>query len=302
MRGGSRSLCGPVFLASCAPQAGAAARRKEAYAPQRRRMDTEARTTFRRLEEAAPGLTLAGRRLRWWLDPRARRSRRRLAAMRSSHLGERCFIIGNGPSLRKMNLGCLRDETTFSLNRGYLLFDRLGFACTYHVAVNPLVIEQWGEDIIGLPCVKFITWNRRHDISRQADLTYIGGPSNETAPRFCKDVAKDIWQGATVTYVALQIAYFLGFSRVILIGVDHRFQTAGEPHQTVISEGDDRDHFDPSYFGKGARWALPDLETSELAYMLARHYYLLDKRQIFDATVDGALQVFPKRPFESFFV
>lgn len=264
-------------------------------------MEPKVRPRTQLPHEVSPGLILPLRRLRWWLDPRARRSRRRLAKMHDSHPGERCFILGNGPSLRDMDLRCLKDETTFSLNRGYLLFERLGFACTYHVTVNPLVVEQWADEILRLPCVKFLTWNRRHWFPPDADIIYLDGPSNDPAPRFSEDVTRGIWQGATVTYVALQLAYFMGFGQVILIGVDHRFETAGKPHQTVVSEGDDRDHFDPSYFGKGARWALPDLETSELAYMLARHYFSLRGREIIDATLRGALGVFPKRPFESFF-
>ena len=264
-------------------------------------MDNKDHATTLRPGGIRDQVTLPIRLLRWWLDPRGRRSRRRLATMRGSHAGERCFILGNGPSLQKMDLGRLKDETTFSLNRGYLLFDRLGYACTYHVAVNPLVVEQWADEIVRLPSIKFMTWTRRHGVPRRADVIFIGGPSNEVGPRFSLDVARDIWPGATVTYVALQLAYYMGFTQVILIGVDHRFRTAGKPHQEVVSDGDDVDHFDPSYFGKGARWALPDLQTSELAYMLARHYYSVDGRQIIDATMGGALQVFPKQPFESFF-
>ena len=71
-----------------------------------------------------------------------------------------------------------------------------------------------------------------------------------------------------MTYVALQIAYFMGFSQVVLIGVDHRFKTKGPAHTECILPGDDPNHFDPSYFGHGFRWHLPDLEMSTLAYQL----------------------------------
>ena len=58
----------------------------------------------------------------------------------------------------------------------------------------------------------------------------------------------------------------MGFEEVILIGVDHNFETKGKAKQTVISGGDDPNHFSPEYFGKGFRWQLPDLDTSEEAY------------------------------------
>jgi hypothetical protein len=62
----------------------------------------------------------------------------------------------------------------------------------------------------------------------------------------------------------------------------------------VTSSGADPNHFDPNYFGKGFRWQLPDLQTSELAYRLAREAFESDRRRIIDCTVDGKLDVFPK--------
>jgi len=93
----------------------------------------------------------------------------------------------------------------------------------------------------------------------------------------------------------------MGFKQVILIGVDHSFQSKGTPHSTVVSKGDDQDHFDPSYFGKGFRWQLPDLETSEQAYHLAREAYEKDGREILDATIGGKLAIFPKVDYPSLF-
>jgi hypothetical protein len=96
----------------------------------------------------------------------------------------------------------------------------------------------------------------------------------------------------------MQLAYFMGFDEVVLIGVDHSFKTKGTPNITVISEGDDEDHFASEYFGKGFRWQLPDLEASEIAYMKAKEAFEADGRKIIDATIDGKLTVFPKADYE----
>ena len=101
--------------------------------------------------------------------------------------------------------------------------------------------------------------------------------------------------------MALQTAYYLGFSEVILIGVDHSFATKGKPNTTVVSEGDDPNHFNPAYFGKGFRWQLPDLDTSEVGYAMARHAYEADGRRVLDATVGGKLTIFPKVDYNSLF-
>ena len=122
-----------------------------------------------------------------------------------------------------------------------------------------------------------------------------------TGLKFSHDVSGRVWEGATVTNVCLQLAFHMGFETVILIGVDHSFAAKGKPNMTVVSDGDDQSHFDPSYFGKGFRWQLPDLDTSEQGYWMAKQAYDAAGRLVVDATIDGHLQVFPKVAYETLF-
>jgi len=115
-----------------------------------------------------------------------------------------------------------------------------------------------------------------------------------TTPKFSTNVSNRVWEGATVTNVCLQLAYHMGFKEVILIGVDHSFATKGKPNTTVQSEGDDPNHFSAAYFGKGFRWQLPDLETSEMGYRMARQAYERAGRRVLDATIGGKLDIFEK--------
>ncbi len=236
---------------------------------------------------------------RLWPDPHWRVSIRRLRALRDKHRGERCFVIGNGPSLKQTDLSLLKNEVTFGLNRIYLLFDKLGFATSYHVSVNRLVIEQCAHEIVEkVPCPKFIGWHARDLIDFLPDMMFL---YNHGSPRFYTDITKGICDGATVTYAAIQVAYYMGFHQVILIGVDHSFATKGKSHSVVVSTGDDPNHFAPNYFGKGFRWQLPDLETSEIAYRMAREAFEKSGREIVDATIGGKLQVFPKVDYNTLF-
>ena len=168
----------------------------------------------------------------------------------------------------------------------------MGFTTTYFVSVNNYVIKQFAKDITKLSCPKFISWHAQSFIPFASNTMFL---YSRNGPRFCKDIIKEgIWEGATVTYVAMQLAYYMGFKQVILLGVDHSFQTKGQPHKLVVSKDNDQNHFHPDYFGKGIQWQLPDLLTSEVAYKLAKHQFELDGREILDATVGGKLQVFPK--------
>ena len=237
-------------------------------------------------------------RTEWYLSRKHWQSVHRLRAFKDKHHGERCFIIGNGPSLNKMDLSPLRQEFTFGMNRIYLLFDQLGFDTTYYVCVNSLVIKQSAHEIEQLSMPKFLSWRSRNLIQFTPSMIFL---DTDGTLSFARDITGHIWEGWTVTYVAMQIAFYLGFSEVVLIGVDHNFTTHGPPGLTIESTGDDPNHFSPNYFGKGFRWQLPDLETSELAYRLAKYHFEQDGREILDATLGGKLQVFKKVDYHSLF-
>jgi hypothetical protein len=225
---------------------------------------------------------------------------RKLAALKDTHRGERCFIIGNGPSLKNTDLKKLQSEFTIGLNRIFLAFPELGFKTSVLLSVNDLVVEQSAQDIQSLEIPKFVSWRARRWLQPDDGLYFLY--TTYTGPKFARDVTGRLWEGATVTYTALQLAYHLGFETVILIGVDHSFVTKGKPNTTVVSQGDDPNHFHPGYFSKGFRWQLPDLDTSEQAYWMARKAYEDSGRKVIDATVGGQLQVFPKADYEGLFL
>jgi hypothetical protein len=238
-----------------------------------------------RLLPASEGLTYS-------LSPRGRRSREALRALRDQYAGRRCVIIGNGPSLRDTDLSLLRNEYTFALNRGYMLFERIGGPSTFLVTVNQYVIEQFTEELMSVPSLKFASWRTRRLTADANDLILVRRSRRFS---FASDVAEQgAWEGATVTYMAMQLAYHMGFTKVILIGVDHSFASKGPANKLVTAGAPDQNHFDPHYFGPGVKWELPDLEMSEVAYRLARDHFTADGREIVDATVGGNLSVFRK--------
>jgi hypothetical protein len=161
--------------------------------------------------------------------------------------------------------------------------------------VIALVSEQFESDFADLSLPKFFSWRNRSVVAPSDDVHFLRIlPKMAGVPVFSEDAAAGVCEGHTVTYVAMQLAYYMGFSEVVLVGVDHRFATAGPPNQTVESQGDDPNHFAPNYFGRGVKWQLPDLEASELAYRVAKRAFEADGRRIVDATIDGELNVFEK--------
>ncbi|RJP55578.1 MAG: DUF115 domain-containing protein [Anaerolineaceae bacterium] len=240
-----------------------------------------------------------------YLHPWRRESILRLAALKDKHKGQRAFIIGNGPSLKQTDLTKLKNEFTFGMNRIYLMFPELGFTTSCLVSINDLVIEQCAEEMAALDLPKFLAWRSHVHFKNLPPTTNHQLPTflytTYTGPRFTRDVRGRVWEGATVTNVALQLAFHMGFEQVILVGVDHNFASKGDANKTVVSDGDDPNHFSAAYFGKGFRWQLPDLDTSEIGYRFARQAYESAGREVLDATVGGKLTIFPKVDYNSLF-
>jgi hypothetical protein len=161
------------------------------------------------------------------------------------------------------------------------------------------VLEQCAAELSALSLPRFIPWSLRALLAPSPSLYY----ANYICPPlgFQPDPRKPAQAGVTVTFAALQLAFFMGFEQVILVGVDHNFETKGPAHETVTSQGDDPNHFAPNYFGKGFRWQLPDLENSERDYVFARDAYQKAGRSVVDATIGGKLTIFPKVSYDGLF-
>jgi len=203
------------------------------------------------------------------------------------HKGESCIIIGNGPSLDNVPNSFLSSMPSFGSNRGYIKFKP-----TYYVCTDPLDVKKNIDWIKAIKTPKFIQAGFRIDYP----LNIIYSPSNPGWKTFTPDPTRFMYDGCTVTYVCLELAYWMGFTTVYLVGVDHRYEWEGPRLQTIIWEGGpDPNHFGDNYLHEGEKWQPPNLKRMEHSYKLAREAYKKDGRKIINLTENTALDVFPCR-------
>lgn len=229
--------------------------------------------------------------------------------LKDKYRGERCFIIGNGPSLNKLDMSLLRPEWSIGVNSIFLHPEFKHGTPKHYVVEDVYVAEDRASEISQIhdrPC-----WFGQYlrGIIPDADnvnwinvsLDYRNRPE---FPKFCGDIREEAYVGGSVTYICMQIAYFLGFSKVYLIGFDHSYQVKEDVKvdgNKLVSTSDDPNHFDPSYFGKGYRWHVPNVERMERGYLRARQAFEADNRRIYNATPGGKLEVFERVDFNSLF-
>ncbi len=221
-----------------------------------------------------------------------------IARFKNLHAGQRCVIVCNGPSLNAMDLGFLRQEIVLGMNKIHLGLDRFGFYPRYLAVANALVAEQSRAALQAMSCIKFVGARAAAQLAQDAfthHLPILGPPTV-----FSTDIARGVREGGTVTHMALQIAHYMGFAEVVIIGMDHRYAFDGKPHQVRHHDGPDLNHFSPDYFA-GKDWMNPDLARSERSYAEARRVFEAGGRQIIDATVDGACTVFERADYRQIF-
>ncbi|MDH7944935.1 DUF115 domain-containing protein [Pseudohongiella sp. SYSU M77423] len=244
-------------------------------------------------------LRSAGSRLLWDLRFESWRSRRILNSWKDKFSGaDKAVILCNGPSLLKSDLSLLDGVFTFGLNKINLLFDRSDFRPSCIVSVNPFVISQNAEFFNKTDIQLFLDnyGVKKKEIKARSNVAFM----HSSTAGFARDCSMSIDQGYTVTYVALQLAFHMGFRNVALIGADHNFAVNGPANKTVVADKEDESHFDPNYFAIGSKWQLPDLFQSEVSYMRAKQTYEAFGGRVLNATDGGKLEVFPRIRLEEF--
>lgn len=243
------------------------------------------------------GARLIIRRLLWDLRPQSWTSRSRMKTWKDGQTGNKAVILCNGPSLLKADLSLLKGVFTFGLNKINLLFDKSDFRPSCIVAVNPHVIEQNQAFFNQTDLPLFLDSGAVRHIANRSNAVFLPGTSQRL---FAKDCSMNIYSSGTVTFVALQLAFHMGFSEVALIGADHNFAQSGPSNQLVEAGEKDESHFDPKYFSDGMKWQLPDLFESEVGYAMAQRMFGAYGRRIINSTEGGKLKIFPRQSLEEF--
>jgi hypothetical protein len=219
------------------------------------------------------------------------RSAQALSLLAARRQSATCVIVGNGPSLANTDLSLINGSDVFLAN--YAAFDpTLRAIATYLSVVNPLVAEQEAERLNQLTgLTRFYPYWLRYCLQESDETFFLNELGGE--PFFSTDAADRISGHSTVTHFNLQIAYLLGYQKVVLIGCDNSYQQpAGAKEGDVLTcDSDDTNHFRPDYF-RGKKWQAADTTKMTLVYNLAKSAYGKAGREVVNCGVGGRLEVF----------
>jgi hypothetical protein len=252
-------------------------------------------------------------------DPYVKKASSRIRVLKGKFYGKRCFIMGNGPSLNQMDLSLLQGEYVWGSNKIYLLFDRINWRPSFYISVDTRVVPDIAVEIADLtstlPDTLFFFPHhfRVKNILRSGENVYWYRevPLDESdlpGGMFTQDASQWVSSVRTVTVAALQLAVYLGFNPIYLIGCDTTYKippTVVKLQDTrdglISTQDDDPNHFVPGYFGAGSQWHDPHVDRMIFHYEQARRFCEPRGVQIINATLGGNLEVFPRLDYSSLF-
>jgi hypothetical protein len=236
-----------------------------------------------------------------------RENNKKILKLKNKYSGRRCFIIGNGPSLKSEDLDRLHlnNEITFAANKISQIFDKTKWRPTFYAVFDEgyqrRLIDVMSETQAGAKFfnIKSYIWTKKVK-GESIFLNGIQGKKWLRCPVFSDDIARGIYDIATVTYDLFQIAVYMGFKELYLIGIDNNYSKNISKDGTVVENKLVNSYFDGALDNErnivaGSPW------EAEIAYMAAREYAEKYNIKIINATRGGKLEIFPRIDFDSLF-
>jgi hypothetical protein len=216
-------------------------------------------------------------------------------SLKNIHEGERLFIIGTGPSLLKTDVSLIKNEILFGVNSLYRGYEKFDIKCQYYGVSDPKI--PYLQDVLNLKtqlflghgaCDQYLTqyFSREIKVEKFPLLLSLLGWMWESESNFSFDPQHGTFNGDTVVIdICLQVAYYMGFVEIYLLGCDcnytgmHRF------------DGSVADNLAGS--GVSGNW-----KKVFSSYKTCKNVFEEDNREIINATVGGKLEIFERRCLE----
>ncbi len=244
---------------------------------------------------------------------------RRLRVLKNIHAGERCFIIGNGPSLKMHDLTKLSDEKKFATNM-FLVHPQLEEVnLDYYCASDWVHWSQEGgftpnlkQAFRKLPrCTFFFEYGCYPVYKRTAELQnrrvyflFLDESHKVSVGFFRTDVEKPVyWGGSVVIDFCLPLAYYMGFENIYLIGCDYDWHGgAAQQFQSSYFYEAGKDDRELEKFGLQSYAGTPEHIAHAMgSFQVIKKYFEGSGRAIYNAGYGGKLEVFPRVNYDDLF-
>lgn len=228
---------------------------------------------------------------------------KRLKEFKNIHKGESCFIVGNGPSLTAEDLEIIHKNKipSFGFNRIYFIFEKTNWRPTYYISQDEKTLKNCTEQVneMDLP-YKFIPLHLKFYYGINIDKAYYFNMflTDSGSVNCFGNFANLVEISKTVAYTAAQLAAYMGFKKIYLIGVDHSFSVVKNDKGEIIRDENAKDYFTDAYNTDKNELYIPNLDASTRTFLKMKKNCDANGIEVYNATRGGKLEVFPRVDFD----
>ena len=239
-------------------------------------------------------------------------NRRRLMELKDTHMGETCFVIGNGPSLTAADLDRIRQQGIFSFaSKGiYKIFsqtawrpDIWGVSDLDYIELKQKELDRL-DGFIKLVCTQ--SYLKKGILIK--DAVYYPFIQAERTPRcFYRDVSRGVQFYGTITGKLVNFAVYMGFTTIYLLGCDNTVAIKQDADGRSVIDTSKELHFSRDYFESEQERITVYQNINNLQHAIEyvnRSYHDLKwfcddlGVKVFNATRGGELESFPRMDVE----
>lgn len=154
----------------------------------------------------------------------------KLKKMRSSHSGERCFIVATGPSLTVQDLELIQNEFSFGMNSVCMLYGKTKWRPSFYGIQDEEVYKRMKEYLFEEPSNVWVSSNIRKKDKESVIFNvfplnskynyFLYRYTNKLKVRFSSNSYAIVYDAYSITFSLIQIAVYLGFKKIYLLGCD----------------------------------------------------------------------------------
>jgi len=213
------------------------------------------------------------------------------------HKDERCFILGSGPSIKETNLNLIKDEIFIGVNTIIDITKHFDITFKYYAIVDSFDLPVYFKKLQNNNVTLFLSGNaspkylwKKEELDQylQEDpvLTEYRGSLLQHKNNAIGNIKYGVYSGCTVIGFAIQLAYWMGFKEVYLLGCDCDYSNQKYFDGTELNR----------FFGAGNE----DLGWNKIfkSYKILKEVFEKEERKIYNSTIGGKLEVFERKKLE----
>lgn len=210
---------------------------------------------------------------------------------------DECYIVGNGPSINSYDLELIRNKDCFASNLIFKIFEETDWRPRFY-----FIQDRYARigDFLNNTEIKYLFigdyfWRTRKFYNKNAYCYHLKRVKNENEIKFSHNVYECIYDSCTVTYTMIQMAIFMGYKKIYLLGIDHNYNFIFDKTGKVVEKNIKKSHF---FDDEKPKEVIANVFMMEAGYLKAKEEAEKLDIAIFNVTRGGNLNCFLRKNLE----